>query len=171
VDDNMTTESLGERLGSLGAEMIARDAPRWLRGELRATPQAEEGASLTRTMTKADGEIDWWLPATEIERHVRAMWPWPRAWTTVDGALLQVHEARGVEIDSIQGAPGQTLLEKRRLIVQCGEGALELLTVEPAGKRAMSASAYLNGRRTPVERLGPQERPGERPPLVWPVQR
>jgi hypothetical protein len=62
------------------------------------------------------------------------------------------------------------LKEKRRLILQCGEGALELLAVEPAGKRAMSAAAYLNGRRTAIERFGAHSGPLERPPLVWPVQ-
>lgn len=169
VDDNMTTESLTSKLGMTGAEMIVRDAPRWLRGELQALPQADVGASLTRTMTKADGEIDWQQSATEIERHVRAMWPWPRAWTTVDGELLQVHESHVVDWDADQALPGSTLQEKRRLIVQCGEGAVELLTVEPAGKRAMSAAAYLNGRRTAIGRLGADGGPLERAPLVWPV--
>jgi methionyl-tRNA formyltransferase len=169
ADDNMTTESLTESLGQLGAEMIVRDAPRWVRGELQATPQVPTEASLTRTMTKADGEIDWWQSAPEIERHVRAMWPWPRAWTTVDGTLLQVHESRVVEQDAAQAAPGSTLPEKRRLIVQCGSSALELLTVEPAGKRAMSAAAYLNGRRTAIVRLGAHDGPINRPPLFWPV--
>lgn len=169
VDDNMSTEALNERLGALGAEMIVRDAPRWLRGELRAAPQPSGGASLTRTMTKADGEIDWWQSAKEIERQVRAMWPWPRAWTNADGALFQVHGAWAVETGADALEPGSTLSEKRRLIVQCGEGALELLTVEPAGKRAMSAAAYLNGRRAPINRFGAHDGPLERPPLVWPV--
>lgn len=166
VDDNMNTESLSESLGRLGAGMIVRDAPRWARGELIAIPQANTGASLTRTVTKADGEIDWWQSAAAIERHVRAMWPWPRAWTTVEGALLQVHEARVVGAGAGEAAPGATLQEKRSLVVQCGDGALELLTVEPAGKRAMSAAAYLNGRRTPIGRFGAHDGPMERPPLV-----
>ncbi len=169
VDDNMTTASLSESLGQLGAAMIAHDAPRWVRGELEAVPQSPIGASLTRTMTKADGEIDWWQSAAEIERHVRAMWPWPRAWTTVDGGLMQVHKARVVESNTAQQGPGTTLQEKRRLIVQCGEGALELLTVELSGKSAMSASAYLNGRRSAITRLGSQDGHLHRPPLFWPA--
>src|SRR5690606_3188009 len=118
---------------------------------------ADAGASLTRTLLKADGQIDWERPATEIERHVRAMWPWPRAWTSVDGSLLQVHAARVADEASGGLEPGVVLPMKRRILVATGDGVLELLVVEPAGRRAMSAAAYLNGRRTALSRLGDAE--------------
>ena len=168
VAEDDTTESLGARLSELAANQIVRDAPAWVRGELRATPQ-QGAASLTRTLTKADGEIDWTRSATELERHVRAMWPWPRAWTTIDGANLQVIEARLAD-DAVGGRqPGETVLERKRLVVATGDGALEIVTVEPAGRKVMPASAYLNGRRTPIGRLGTGESLSQ-PPLVTPLQ-
>ena len=167
VASNDTTESLGARLGTVAATQLVRDAPRWVNGALRATPQVGE-ASLTRTLTKADGQLDWTRPAVELERHVRAMWPWPRAWTTVDDTGLQVIAARLASDDVTGRQPGETIQERKRLIIATGDGALELVTVEPAGRKIMPASAYLNGRRTPIGRLGSGE-PLGLPPLVTPI--
>lgn len=167
VAEDDTTASLGQRLAAVAAAQLIRDAPRWVAGELRATPQIGP-ATLTRTLTKADGQIDWTRPAAELERHVRAMWPWPRAWTTVDDTTLQVLAARVVP-EAVAGAqPGETTLERKRLVVATGEGSLELLTVEPAARKQMPAGAYLNGRRTPIGRLGGGT-PLSVPPLVVPV--
>ncbi|MCA9861383.1 MAG: methionyl-tRNA formyltransferase [Thermomicrobiales bacterium] len=167
VAQDDTTESLGARLADVAATQLVRDAPRWVSGELRAMPQVG-AASLTRTLTKADGQIDWTRPAAELERHVRAMWPWPRAWTTVDDTTLQVIEARVTSEDASGRQPGETIFERKRLLVATGDGALELLTVEPAGRKVMPAGAYLNGRRAPVGRLG-SGASLQRPPLVAPL--
>ena len=167
VANDDTTESLGAHLAAVAAQQLVRDAPRWVSGELRATPQVG-AASLSRTLTKADGQLDWSRPAVDLERHVRAMWPWPRAWTTVDDTTLQVIAARVATDDASGHEPGETILERKRLVVATGDGALELLTVEPAGRKIMPASAYLNGRRTPIGRLGSGE-PLQLPPLVTPI--
>ncbi len=164
-----TTESLGARLASLGASQAVRDIPRWIAGELIATPQSKQSASLTRTLTKADGWIDWTRSSLEIERHVRAMWPWPRAWTTINGTPVQVHEAKIATIENCGHKPGTVIPSRKRLIVSCGEGALELVTVEPAGRRAMPARAYLNGLRAPVERVGDAGAPPPQEPRIVPV--
>jgi methionyl-tRNA formyltransferase len=164
-----TSESLAARLAEIGARQAVRDVPRWLDGELTARPQPGAGGSLTRLLTKADGWIDWSRPAVEIERHVRAMWPWPRAWTTIDGLSIQVHQASVAELDANAAEPGDVIWSRKRLIVACSEGALELVRVEPAGRRAMTAEAYLNGRRAAIERLGDVGEPLSRPPLVVPA--
>ncbi|MBW3634531.1 MAG: hypothetical protein KY456_16050, partial [Chloroflexi bacterium] len=161
-----TTESLGARLATLGAGQAVRDIPRWVAGELIDTPQSKHSASLTRTLTKADGWIDWTRSSLEIERHVRAMWPWPRAWTTINGTPIQMHETRIATVETREHDPGSVIPSRKRLIVACGEGALELVTVEPAARRAMPASAYLNGLRSPVRRLGDAGAPPPQEPLI-----
>lgn len=168
-----TTASLGAKLADLGATQAARDIPLWVRGELPALPQ-QGPASLTRTLNKADGWIDWTQDAWQIERHVRAMWPWPRAWTTVAGSPLQVHSARVVDANepdllSTSGDQGTIIPARKRLAVACGSGALELLVIEPAGRRAMSGSAYLNGLRTPLSAVGDAGAPPPQPPLIVPI--
>lgn len=167
IEPTDTTESLAGRLAETAAAQLLRDLPRWADGELDPVAQPDTGATVTRTLRKADGWIDWSRPAIEIERHVRAMWPWPRAWTTVDdGVLLQLHQAAVAAEDLPDAAPGTVISERRRLIVACGVGALEVLTVEPAGRRTMAAGAYLNGRRSPLVRLGDAGNPGRALPLV-----
>ena len=168
IAENDTTKSLGSRLAQLGARQLVRDLPRWADGSLRARPQSDRGATLTRPLTKADGWMDWSRPAAELERHVRAVWPWPRAWTTVDGTLLQIHRAAVVGAASA-AAPGAVVPDRKRLLVATGNGVLELLSVEPAGRRAMSATAYLNGRRAPIVELGQVGAPEPQPPLVVPA--
>lgn len=164
-----TTESLGARLSRVAAEQAVRDIPRWAAGEITPQPQPASGASLTRTLTKADGQIDWTKPAEAVARHIRAMWPWPRAWTLLEGTPLQVHEAVVVADETAGAPPGTVIPARHRLVAACGEGALELLTVEPAGRRAMSAKAFLNGRRAPVVRFAPAAPAEPAPPLIVPL--
>jgi methionyl-tRNA formyltransferase len=170
VADDDTSESLSGRLASIGAEMVMRDIPRWVTGVLVATPQQGSPASLTRTLTKADGWIDWTRSAAEIERQIRAMWPWPRAWTTIDGSPIQVHGAKVVAVEHGIYEPGAVVSARRTLIVACADNALEIQTVEPAGRRTMPASAYLNGLRAPIVRLGDTAAPEPVPPLIVPVE-
>jgi methionyl-tRNA formyltransferase len=170
VEDDDTSESLGARLARIGAEMAVRDIPRWVKGELVASPQRGSPASLTRTLTKADGWIDWTRPAVDIERQIRAMWPWPRAWTTIHGSPVQIHSARVVTVENGNYEPGDVVLARRQLIVACGENALEIQTVEPAGRRTMAATAYLNGVRSPIVRIGELGAPEPVPPLIVPVE-
>lgn len=169
VDDDDTTESLGARLAEVASAQAVRDIPRWVAGQILAVPQTSSGASLTRTLQKADGEIDWNRSATEIERHVRAMWPWPRAWTTIDGSLLQIHKARIIERAAGESSPGTVQPSKREIVVTCGDGALQVDIVEPAGRRAMTAREYLNGRRSPIGRFGSGLGAEKRPPLIQPI--
>jgi methionyl-tRNA formyltransferase len=170
VADDDTSESLGGRLARIGAELAVRDIPRWVEGDLVASPQRGSQASLTRTLTKADGWIDWTRPAADIERQIRAMWPWPRAWTTLHGSPIQIHQATVVAVENGVNDPGSVVLARRKLIVACGDDALEIQTVEPAGRRTMSASAFLNGLRKPIVRLGESGAPEPAPPLIVPVE-
>jgi len=165
-----TAESLGARLAMVGAAQAIRDIPRWANGELIPVPQENQNASLTRTLTKADGWIDWTKRAIDIARHIRAMWPWPRAWTTIHGSPIQVHRAQLTEVNSIGYEPGAIIPARQHLIVACGEGALELVIVEPAGRRSMPARAYLNGLRIPIVQFGDVGGPDPQPPLVVSVE-
>lgn len=163
-----TSESLGRRLAEIGGRQLVRDLPHWAKGSLIARPQTDQGATLTRPLTKNDGWLDWSRPAPELARHARAMWPWPRAWTTVDDTTLQIHDA-AVLRGELGAAPGVVIPDRKRLLIGTGAGVLELLTVEPAGRRAMSATAYLNGRRTPLIGVGREGAPAPQPPLVVPA--
>jgi methionyl-tRNA formyltransferase len=164
-----TTETLGGRLARVAANQLLTSVPRWISGKLGADPQRLSGASMTRPLTKLDGLIDWRDSAVQIERHVRAMWPWPRAWSTLGGAPMQVHRASIVHGDVSALKPGDVIEGRKRLVIATGDQALELEIIEPAGRRAMAARAFLNGHRSPVRQLGDPGVFPSRPPLIVPV--
>jgi methionyl-tRNA formyltransferase len=163
-----TTATLGERLGRLGGELAVNELPRFAAGELVPRPQPAGGASLTRPLTKADGWLDWSRPATKLERRVRALWPWPRTWTTLAGDVLQVHAAE-VVAGGPSLPPGRLLDGRPELVVACGRDALRLTTVQPAGGRPMSGTAFLAGRRPRPSIFGDLGAPPPQPALITPL--
>ncbi|HVF99491.1 MAG TPA: methionyl-tRNA formyltransferase [Chloroflexia bacterium] len=145
-----THPELSARLANMGATLLAETLPRWLKGEIEPMPQTEEGATLTRTLSKEDGLIDWSAPAGEIDHRVRAFQPWPGTYTYWQGRLLKVLRARPVPVEGAS-VPGTLLAlqqpgSPRSLAVATGGGgALELLEVQLAGKPPVEARALLTG--------------------------
>lgn len=146
VDRGDTTASLTERLATVAADLVASDLAPFAMGECRATIQPTFGASLTRPLLKADGWIDWNRPAATIERQIRAMWPWPRAWTTVAGAPMQIHAAEVSDSDirrSGREIPGTIRRDGSHVTILCGDGDLALKTVQLAGGTPLDGDAFL----------------------------
>ena len=139
-----TTASLGERLAAQGASLLVEALPRWLAGEIAPVDQAElpGEVSLCSLVKKEDGAIDWQQPAAHIERMVRAYTPWPSAFTTWKGQNFKIGQARVVAGNA---AAGVVVSTGNGVAVGTGDGLLELLTVQPAGKRAMDVRSFLNG--------------------------
>ncbi|MCL5999761.1 MAG: methionyl-tRNA formyltransferase [Chloroflexi bacterium] len=143
-----TTASLGERLSHTGAALLPETLPRWLNGQI--TPQRQDESQVTKCspLKKDDGRIDWSRNAGEIERQVRAMTPWPSAWTVWQSKQLQVKRARISAMQPLVPSPAGTVIgDSAAVCVQCGEGILELLEVQLEGKRAMPASEFARGQR------------------------
>jgi len=137
-----TTASLTPRLANVAGDLLDQHLSGLLAGRLEAVPQPE-GATCTRPMTKDDGWIDWRLSATDIERHVRAMWSWPRAWTTLpDGSRLQIH--RSHLVDHVTGEPGLVATAEGLLIVAGGDRGLALDIVQLPGGRPIPGISLLS---------------------------
>jgi methionyl-tRNA formyltransferase len=138
---------LTDALFRLGARLLVDVLPRYATGELEPRPQDHAQATVTRMLKKEDGTIRWELPALVIERMTRAYDPWPGATTTWGGQGLRVLAA-AVRADwAGADAPG-TLIGRGPAggpLVATGSGALELTEVQPAGKRAMAGTAWMNG--------------------------
>ncbi|TWT90923.1 Methionyl-tRNA formyltransferase [Pseudobythopirellula maris] len=152
IDPHETAGELEERLSEAGAPLVLR-----VIGELAAgtaTPELQDKSQATKAprLSKEQGLVDWSRSAQKIKNHIRGMAPWPRAFTFVPmekGEPLRLVIDR---VDVVEGAgapgpvaPGTVLEAKERLVVACGEGALELLDVQPAGKRRMAATDFLRG--------------------------
>lgn len=140
-----TAASLHDRLSALGAGVLGEGIRLLGEGRLPpARPQAAEGVCYAHKLDKAEALLDWGEPAALLERKVRAFNPWPVAEVDLCGERLRVHAAR---LREGRGQAGELLPGARgELIVACGEGALELCSVQRAGGRAVSARDYLNAR-------------------------
>ncbi len=138
-----TSASLTPRLAELGADLLLRTIPGWVTGTIAPQPQDEQRATHSRLFAKADGLLDWSRPADELERQVRALNPWPRAFTFVQGKRLQVLLAQASD-ESLAGPPGTVVAGPgKTLLVATGQGALRLDRVQLEGGREVAGSQFL----------------------------
>ena len=154
-----TAGSLHDRLAELGARLLVETLQRLQEGSLTPTPQDDRLATLAPKLRPEEQVLDWNRPAVALERHIRALHPHPGAVTFHGDRRLIVERAAVVAPGEAGGSaePGQVLEAVRygRLLVQTGDGVLEILELRPAGKRTMTARDYLNGFPTePGERMG-----------------
>jgi methionyl-tRNA formyltransferase len=148
-----TAESLAPRLAGIGAELMIGTLDGLKAGTIHPRPQDHSQATLAPPLKKDDGRIDFRRPAGEILNRLRGFQPWPGAFTSFRGKNLHIWEAKPLER---QIPPGELRPEQETLLVGCGgNSALELLVVQPEGKRRVSARDFLHGHRFEKgERLG-----------------
>lgn len=147
IAQRATAGTLTARLAAAGAEAIVRVLARIARGDVPvATAQPADGATYAAKVGRDEARLDWTLAATTLDRVVRAFDPAPGAFTDFAGAPLKVWTAEPV--DGPPGpAPGAVVaVGSGGIDVHCGEGALRLVTVQPAGGKRMSAAAFAAGR-------------------------
>jgi methionyl-tRNA formyltransferase len=139
-------ETAGEllaRLAPIGARVLAGAVDALAAGTAVAVPQEGE-ATLAPKLVLADGRLDWAEPAGRVLDRVRGCTPEPGAWTTVGERRLKVLEAAPAH-DAPALPAGSVARAGRAVLVGCGEGALELVRVQPEGRGAMPADAWLRG--------------------------
>ncbi len=143
-----TSATLHNALAKLGGDLLRRSLDRYIRGDLVPVPQSNDGVVMAPMIRKEDGHLDFNRPAVELERRIRAFTPWPGAFVRFQAQTLKVHEARALPATA---APGTIVsVGADGIVVGCQEGSLALLAVQPEGKRAMTANAFLAGRAIEV---------------------
>lgn len=148
-----TTGDLHDRLSELGAHLIltALDGI----DTIPRTPQPDAGTTYAAKIDKAEARVDWTRPATEVDRQIRGLSPFPGAWTMIGAERVKLLRSRlATGTGTGTGAPGQIL---SGLTIACGggagSGAVEILTAQREGKRPMEAGEFLRGLSLP-DRLG-----------------
>jgi len=159
ADDDAVT--LLAALARLGAEVLLRALDLLAAGALPSAPQDDALATLAPRLGKDDGRIRWDDPAVAVLNRHRGVAGWPGSWCRHADAALKVHALASVDApaaapDGAAVAPGTVLaVDAAGLRVACGEGAVRLAEVQPAGKPRMPARAWANGARVaPGVRLG-----------------
>ncbi len=143
-----TAETLYHRLFEIGGKALPNILADYLNDQIELTEQDHSLATYCKILTREDGKIDWLKPAIEIERLIRAHHPWPGTWTEVEGKRLKIISAKLAPSHPDQ-APGELFVEDKQLFMNCGERTtLELLQVQPEGKKSMRGEEYGRGRNT-----------------------
>lgn len=147
IDPDENAAELGARLARMGADLVRDKLADFVHGRIVATPQDGASATLAPMLTKDDGRIDWMLPARRVHDRVRGMYPWPGAFTTLNGQRVKVH-ATAVRIEEgAIGAPGTIVRAdaKAGIEVACGEGVVAILDLQLEGKKRLTAAEHLAG--------------------------
>ena len=145
IKNTDTANEVHNALMQLGAQAIVADLQQLQQtGRLNATPQPQTGITYAQKLTKEEAKIDWHQPAPVIEHKIRAFNPVPGAWVEYQDRPLKIWQAEAVEQS---GRAGEVLaISSDGLIVACGEGALNITELQPAGSKRMPVAAFAAGR-------------------------
>ncbi|WP_425053210.1 methionyl-tRNA formyltransferase [Psychromarinibacter sp. S121] len=136
-----TAATLHDRLARMGARLITATLDKL--DTLTPEVQPDAGVTYAEKIDKAEARIDWTRPAVEIDRQIRGLSPFPGAWCEMGGERVKLLLSRVAEGS---GAPGQVL---GGMTIACGEGAVEILSAQRPGKRAMESAEFLRGFQMP----------------------
>ncbi len=163
IDADETAVELEARLAEIGAWLVRRAIDSLESGTLEALPQSPALASKAPRLKKTDGAIDWNKPAEAIKNQIRALEPWPKTytyWHRPGGPPLRLIPGPASVVAGDDSAPPGRVLEAchDRLLVATPQQALQLTSLQPAGKRMLSIAEFLRGYHVaPGERFGPAE--------------
>lgn len=148
-----TAGELLERLAELGAPDVVATVAGIETGAAEATPQSGHATTAAK-LTVRNGFVDWQRSAAEIDALVRGVTPEPGAASERDGQRIKLLRGAVAETTHAAGAPGEVSEREGRIVVATGEGSYELLEVQPAGKKPMSAADWWRGQRGAAVHLG-----------------
>ena len=145
IKNTDTATDVHDALADLGAHAIVADLQQLQQtGRLNASPQPQAGITYAQKLSKEEAKIDWNESALVIERKIRAFNPVPGAWVEYQNQPLKIWRAEAV---AQSGRAGEVLaISSDGLIVACGEGALNITELQPAGSKRMPVAAFAAGR-------------------------
>ena len=142
IGEEETTAQLHDRLSAMGAALVVDALSRL--ADLTADPQPEAGVTYATKIDKSEARIDWSETAEEVDRKIRGLSPFPGAWCEFDGERLKLLSSR---LSAGKGTAGEVLDDT--LTIACGTGAIEVLTLQRAGKGAQPRDVFLRGMDIP----------------------
>ncbi|MCE5286651.1 MAG: methionyl-tRNA formyltransferase [Pelosinus sp.] len=145
IGANETTGELHDKLRDMGAELLKKTVALLVCHKAPRTPQQHEAATYAVLLKKEIEKINWSLSALEIHNLVRGLNPWPGAYAQHHN-LLKIWQTKVLSLKEVYSQPGRIAgISKEGIIVETGQGRLELLLVQPASKRRISALEYAHG--------------------------
>lgn len=150
IQPNDTAGTLLTRLRILGLSLLSEKLPAIAAGLCVFEPQEDSQASFAAKLTRADAQLDFGRSATELQHQIAGCNPEPMAFATLRGESFRVLDARVQDSDTLTAEIGTVQVQNNKVVVTCGAGSLELITVQPAGKKPMSATDWARGQQLPM---------------------
>lgn len=142
IGPNETAGEVHDRMKHLGAEAVVETVQQIDAGTVTTIPQDDAAATPAPKIHTEECEIPWARSSADVHNHIRGLSPYPGAWTMHDGDRLKIYRslrAKGA------GTPGTVIEAQDRLVIACGEGAVEVVTIQQPGRSRLDASDFLNG--------------------------
>ena len=147
IGPDATSPEIEALLAERGAALLLDVVEQLAAGAAVETPQDDAQATHAAKIVKTEGPIDWSLPAVRIHNLVRGLQPWPLASTTVNGSRFLIHRT-AVADQSSEALPGTIVrADGDTLAVATGDGVLEILQIQPEGRRPMTVREFLSGHK------------------------
>ncbi len=150
MSDEETSETLHDQLALLGAQLLSETVKGMKAGSVHPIPQDHSKATYAPPLKKEDGQIDWSKDAKEIDRQVRALNPWPGAFTMWNGQLLKIYKGEVREEISKRETGIVSWVGSDFIEVETGKASFIIKEVQLEGKRRMSVREFLAGHSIPV---------------------
>lgn len=148
ITDDDDEETMYEKLAKAGAKLIVDTLPDIENGTAVYTPQNHDEATFAPMLKKEEGLADFNMSARELDCRVRGMSVWPNVYTYFNGKLVKIYKARECKSEISEASslkPSQIFVTKKNLYVKTGTGLLELIEVQPEGKKRMPAMDFARG--------------------------
>jgi len=142
ITEDETGATLHDKLAKLGADLLLEALPDFLSGKILPQPQPQAGMTYAPMVKKEEGNIDWSRPAVEIERLIRAFTPWPGTYSSWKNQPIKILGGKAISGEEKQGVIIKTTTG---IAVGTGTGLLKLVTVQLAGRKAMSVEEFIKG--------------------------
>jgi methionyl-tRNA formyltransferase len=150
IADDETGGELRLRLAEIGALALIEALTLLDEAGIEPAPQDHAAATWAPKLTREEERLDWTRPTAEVGRRIRAFDPSPGAWTEIHGKPVKLFGARRAEAGTSPTPPGTVLAANETLVVACGDGAIGVTDLQPAGKSRMTVKAFVNGRGVAV---------------------
>ena len=149
IDQDASTGQVHDALADLGGELIIKTIEGLRNGEIKPIPQPED-SSYAPLLKREHEKIDWNWSASQIHNRIRGLNPWPGAYTIFRQEQIKIWQSKILDFKDSLGEflPGQIISSSEKgLLIETGEGIIEVFELQPAGKRKITAHDFLNGRR------------------------
>jgi len=152
---------LGERLAAMGADLLVETLEGLAAGSIVPEKQDSTQATFAPLLKKEDGLIDWTRPAHDIHNQVRGLQPWPGAYTTFRGQPLRIWKTKAQALGpgALAPLPPGTIANVKPLTVTAGGQSIQLLELQPEGRKRMSGADFANGQRLSENEILGESRP------------